>query len=169
MQTAGTDSGAPFQRIEELKQENEVLRERLEQVEEDIERLRRENEELHQEWKAAGRGTRHGKGKPRAHPKQPVRKAGPGRFTFRPAPQAERRARSRRSKCRCGSPHARALGGVALGVYRRGDGYGYAAGRATGREELRGGGAALPAVPPAATRTTPGGVARSVWGHGASG
>ena len=42
---AGTESGAPFQRIEELEQENEVLRERLEQVEEDIERLRRENEE----------------------------------------------------------------------------------------------------------------------------
>ena len=43
---ADTDSGAPFQRIEELEQENEVLRERLEQTEEDNERLRRENEQL---------------------------------------------------------------------------------------------------------------------------
>ena len=33
---AGTDSGAPFRRIEELEQENEVLRERLEEAEEDI-------------------------------------------------------------------------------------------------------------------------------------
>jgi hypothetical protein len=37
---AGKDSGAPFQRIEELEQENEVLRERLEQVEDDNERPR---------------------------------------------------------------------------------------------------------------------------------
>jgi hypothetical protein len=29
---AGKDSGAPFQRIEELEQENEVLRERLEEA-----------------------------------------------------------------------------------------------------------------------------------------
>ena len=46
---AGTDSGAPFSRIEELQQENEVLRERLEQAEEDNDRLRRENEQLRQE------------------------------------------------------------------------------------------------------------------------
>ena len=48
---AGTESGAPFQRIEELEQENEVLRERLEEAEEDIERLRRENEQLRKELK----------------------------------------------------------------------------------------------------------------------
>ena len=83
---AGTDSGAPFQRIEELQQENEVLRERLEQAEEDIERLRRENEQLRQELKAAGRGSRRGRRKPKADPKRPGRKAGQGPFTFRQAP-----------------------------------------------------------------------------------
>ena len=83
---AGTDSGAPFQRIEELEQENEVLRERLERAEDDIERLRRENEQLRQELKAAGRGSRHGKRKRKADPKRPGRKAGQGPFTFRKAP-----------------------------------------------------------------------------------
>jgi hypothetical protein len=83
---SGTDSGAPFQRIEELEQENEVLRERLEEAQEDIERLRRENEELRKELKAAGRGTRRGRRKPKAHPKRPGRKAGQGPFRFRQAP-----------------------------------------------------------------------------------
>jgi hypothetical protein len=83
---AGTDSGAPFQRIEELEQENEVLRERLEQAEEDIERLRGENEQLRKELKAAGRGSRHGRRKPKADPQRPGRKAGQGPFTFRQAP-----------------------------------------------------------------------------------
>src|SRR5271165_7077209 len=83
---AGTDSGAPFQRIEELQQENEVLRERLEQAEEDIERLRRENEQLRRELKAAGRGSRRGTRKPKADPKRPGRKVGQGPFTFRKAP-----------------------------------------------------------------------------------
>ncbi|MBZ5728018.1 MAG: transposase [Acidobacteriia bacterium] len=83
---AGTDSGAPFRRIEELEQENEVLRERLEEAEEDIDRLRRENEELRKELKAAGRGSRRGRRKPKADPKRPGRKAGQGRFPFRKAP-----------------------------------------------------------------------------------
>jgi hypothetical protein len=83
---AGTDSGAPFPRIAELQQENEVLRDRLRQAEEDIDRLRRENEQLRKELKAAGRGSRHGKRKPKADPKRPGRKAGQGPFTFRPAP-----------------------------------------------------------------------------------
>ena len=51
---AGTDSGAPFQRIEELEQQNEVLRERLKHAEQDMERLQRENEQLRKELKAAG-------------------------------------------------------------------------------------------------------------------
>src|SRR5271157_1970558 len=83
---AGTDSGAPFQRIEELEQENEVLRERLEQAEEDNERLRRENEQLLQELKAAGRGSKRGRRKPKADPKRPGRKVGQCPFTFRQAP-----------------------------------------------------------------------------------
>src|SRR6266853_2054646 len=83
---ADTDSGAPSQRVEELEQENEILRERLEQAEEDNECLRRENEQLHKELKAAGRGSRRGKPKPKADPKRPGRKAGQGRFTFRQAP-----------------------------------------------------------------------------------
>ena len=73
---AGTEFGAPFQRIEELEQENEVLCERLEEAEEDIERLRRENEQLRKELKAAGRGAKHGRRKPKADPKRPGRKAG---------------------------------------------------------------------------------------------
>ena len=72
--------------MEELEQENEVLRERLEQAEDDNERLRRENEQLRKELKAAGRGSRHGKRKPKADPKRPGRKAGQGPFTFRKAP-----------------------------------------------------------------------------------
>lgn len=83
---AGTDSGAPFQRIEKLEQENEVLRERLEQAEEDNERLRRENEQLRKELKAAGRGSQRGKREPKADPKRPGRQAGQGPFTFRQAP-----------------------------------------------------------------------------------
>ena len=85
---AGTNSGAPFQRIEQLEQENEVLRERLEQSNEENERLRRENEQLRRELKAAGRGSRHGKRRPKADPKRPGRKAGRGPFTFRQAPAA---------------------------------------------------------------------------------
>lgn len=85
---AGTDSGAPFRRIDELEEENEALRERLEQAEADVERLRRENEQLRKELKAAGRATRHGRRKPKADPKRPGRKAGQGPFTFRQAPSA---------------------------------------------------------------------------------
>ena len=83
---AGTDSGAPLQRIEELEEENEVLRERLEQAEEDNERLRQENEQLRKELKAAGRGAKRGRRKPKADPKRPGRKAGQGPFRFRQAP-----------------------------------------------------------------------------------
>jgi transposase len=83
---AGTDSGAPLQPIEELEKEIEVLRERLEQADEEIDRLRRENERLREELKAAGRGSKRGKRTPKAHPRRPGRKAGPGRFTFRQAP-----------------------------------------------------------------------------------
>src|ERR1039457_6159054 len=83
---AGTDSGAPFPRIEELEQENEGLRERLEKAEEDIERLRGENEQRRKQLKAAGRGSRHGRRKPKADPQRPGRKAGQGPFTFRQAP-----------------------------------------------------------------------------------
>ena len=83
---AGKNSGAPFQRIEELEQENEVLRERLEEAEEDIERLRRENEQLRQELQAAGRGSRRKRRKPKADPKRPGRKPKQGPFTFRQAP-----------------------------------------------------------------------------------
>lgn len=83
---AGTNSGAPFQRIEELEQENEVLRERLEQSDEENERLRRENEQLRRELKAAGRGSKRGRRTPKADPKRPGRKAGQGPFAFRQAP-----------------------------------------------------------------------------------
>lgn len=82
---AETDSGTPS-RIQELEQENEALRELLEEAEEDNERLRRENEQLRKELKAAGRGTRRGRYHPKANPQRPGRKAGQGRFTFRQAP-----------------------------------------------------------------------------------
>jgi hypothetical protein len=58
---AGTDSDAPFRRIEELEQENEDLRELLEQADEEIDRLRRDNEQLRKELKAAGRGSKGGR------------------------------------------------------------------------------------------------------------
>jgi len=83
---ADIDSGAPFQRIEELEQENEVLRQRLEDADGEVERLRRENEQLRKELKAAGRGQRHGRRKPKADPKRPGRRAGQGSFTYRKAP-----------------------------------------------------------------------------------
>ena len=83
---AGTDSDAPFQRIQELEEENQVLRERLEQADEDNDRLRRENERLRRELKAAGRGESGRKPKRKADPQRPGRKAGQGRFTFRQPP-----------------------------------------------------------------------------------
>src|SRR6266511_4105227 len=95
---AGTDSSAPFQRIEELEQENEALRGRLEQAEEDIERLRRENEQLRQELKAAGRGSRRGESR---KPIPSGRAAKPDRAPLRsgrPQPK-EGRVVSRPSKC----------------------------------------------------------------------
>src|SRR5438132_10936738 len=144
---AGTESGAPFQRIEELEQENEVLRERLKQAEEDMERLQRENEQLRKELKAAGRGSRHGKRKPKADPKRPGRKAGQGPFTFRKAPP-DTAASSEPpiavpvtvGQCPCCG------GELRYGAYGRGDRHGYAASRATGSEELRSGSAAVSAV-----------------------
>jgi transposase len=83
---ADKEPSAPFQRIEELEQENEGLRGRLEEAEEDNDRLRRENEQLRRELKAAGRGSKRGKPKPKTNPKRPGRKAGQGPFTFRQAP-----------------------------------------------------------------------------------
>ena len=52
---AGTDSNAPFRRIEELEQGNGVLDERLEQADEEIDRQRRENEQLRGESQTSGR------------------------------------------------------------------------------------------------------------------
>src|ERR1019366_641376 len=72
--------------LEEYAAENRGLREQLQQAESEIDRLRRENEELRKELKAAGRGSRHGRRKPKADPKRPGRKAGQGPFTFRQAP-----------------------------------------------------------------------------------
>ena len=63
---AGKEAGAPFQRIEELEQENGVLRDHLERAEEDNERLRRENEQLRRELKAAGIEAREGKAEDRS-------------------------------------------------------------------------------------------------------
>jgi hypothetical protein len=76
------------QQLEEFEAENRGLRDQLEQAESEIDRLRQENEQLRKELKAAGRGSRHGKRKPKADPKRPGRKAGQGRFTFRQAPAA---------------------------------------------------------------------------------
>ena len=71
---------------EEYEAENRGLRDQLEQAEEEIDRLRQENEKLRKELKAAGRGSRHGKRRPKADPKRPGRKVGQGPFTFRQAP-----------------------------------------------------------------------------------
>ena len=97
---ADTDSGAPLQRIEELEQENEVLRERLEEAEEDIERLHRENEQLRKELKAAGRGAKPGRRKAKADPKRPGRKADKAPLRSGEPQRIQRRVVSRPSKCR---------------------------------------------------------------------
>jgi hypothetical protein len=64
--------------LEESEAEIRGLREQLEQAESEIDRLRRENEELRKELKAAGRGSRRGKRKPKVDPKGPGRKAPAG-------------------------------------------------------------------------------------------
>jgi hypothetical protein len=71
-------------RLDEFEVENRGLREQLEQAESEIDCLRRENEELR--LKAAGRGAKHGRRKPKADPQRPGRKTGQGPFTFRQAP-----------------------------------------------------------------------------------
>jgi transposase len=82
----GSKRGGLREQLEEREGEICNLRERLEQAEEEIERLRGENEQLRKELKAAGRGLRRGRRKPKADPKPPGRKAGQGPFTFRQAP-----------------------------------------------------------------------------------
>jgi transposase len=62
------------------------LRRQLEQSQEENDRLRHENEQLRKELKAAGRGSKRERRKPKADPKRPGRKAGKGTFTFRRAP-----------------------------------------------------------------------------------
>ena len=47
----GTDAGAPFHRIEELEQENELLRERLRQKQAELERADAEIDRLRQQLK----------------------------------------------------------------------------------------------------------------------
>src|ERR1035441_7790878 len=73
-------------RLDEFEVENRGLREQLQQAESEIDCLRRENEELRKELKAAGRGAKRGRRKPKADPQRPGRKAGQGPFTFRQAP-----------------------------------------------------------------------------------
>jgi hypothetical protein len=72
--------------LEEYESQMRGLRGQLEQAESEIDRLRHENEQLRKELKAAGRGSRRGRRKPKADPKRPGRKAGQGPFTFRKAP-----------------------------------------------------------------------------------
>jgi hypothetical protein len=72
--------------LRERDAEVNELRRQLERTQEENDRLRHENEQLRKEWKAAGRGSTHGKRKAKADPKQPGRKAGKGAFTFRKAP-----------------------------------------------------------------------------------
>ena len=96
---AGTDSGAPFQRVKELEQEIEVLRERLEEAREDIDRLRRETEELRKELKAAGRGTRRGEKSRKLNPNGRAARLGKAPLRSGRLQPALGRAVSRRSKC----------------------------------------------------------------------
>ena len=72
--------------LRERETEISDLRHQLEQSQEENDRLRNENEQLRKELKAAGRGSRHGKRKPKANPKRPGRKSGKGTFTFRQGP-----------------------------------------------------------------------------------
>jgi transposase len=72
--------------LREREAEVSDLRRQLEQSQEENDRLRQENEQLRKELKAAGRGSRRERRKPKTDPKRPGRKAGKGSFTFRRAP-----------------------------------------------------------------------------------
>ena len=97
---AGTDSGAPFRRIEELEQENEDLRERLEQADEEIDRLRRENVQLRKELKAAGHDRRAEGESGRQIPSGRGGRRDKAALAFGKLPPGERPVVSRRSQCR---------------------------------------------------------------------
>jgi DNA repair exonuclease SbcCD ATPase subunit len=85
---AGEDSSAPFQRIQELERENEVLREQLREKQPELEEADAEIERLRQELKNAQRAGRQSdsKRKKKDKPKRPGRKPGQGAFTRRAAP-----------------------------------------------------------------------------------
>jgi TolA-binding protein len=84
----GTDAGAPFHRIEELEQENELLRERLRQKQAELERADAEIDRLRQQLKEAQQGghQQNTKRKKKDKPKRPGRKTGEGPFARRAAP-----------------------------------------------------------------------------------
>jgi len=77
------------QRIEDLEQEVGSLREELTRVETENERLRKEVEKLKKLLRSKSRSASpFSKGKRKANPKRPGRKAGEGMFRNRPAPAA---------------------------------------------------------------------------------
>ena len=86
--TAGTDCGARSQRIEELQQENEALREQLRQKQDELEQADAEIERLRQQLREAQRAGRQQtpKRKKKDNPKRPGRKPGQGPFAHRTAP-----------------------------------------------------------------------------------
>ena len=86
---AGKDSSAPFQRIEELEQENEALREQLRRQQTELEQADAEIERLRQQLKDAQRASRqpNTKRKKKGKPKRPGRKPGQGPFARRQAPE----------------------------------------------------------------------------------
>lgn len=85
---ADTDFGADSQRIEELEQQNEALREQLRQKQAELEEADAEIERLRQQLRQAQRAAHQSdtKRKKKDKPKRPGRKPGQGPFAHRAAP-----------------------------------------------------------------------------------
>jgi hypothetical protein len=78
-----------YQRVEDLREENQSLREELTRVQTENDRLRDEVKKLEKLLRSKARSaTPFSKGKRKAHPKRPGRKRGQGRFQHRDAPPA---------------------------------------------------------------------------------
>jgi transposase len=84
-----TAPGPESERIQDLEQENESLREGLTRAQTEIDRLRREVKKLEKQLRSKSRSASpFSKGKPKANPKRPGRKPGQGPFRHREAPAA---------------------------------------------------------------------------------
>src|SRR5664280_795666 len=85
----GPEPAGNYERIENLEEENQSLREELTRVQTENDRLREEVKKLEKLLRGKARSaTPFSKGKRKAHPKRPGRKPGQGPFQRRDAPPA---------------------------------------------------------------------------------